>query len=66
MSHSMTPSQPERRTFFHWLTYMTGAAATAILGVPLIGFLFGALRKSLRQGITIVFRKASAEGQQAA
>jgi menaquinol-cytochrome c reductase iron-sulfur subunit len=45
MTHASTPTQPERRTFFHWLTYAVGAAATAILSVPLVGFLLGALRK---------------------
>jgi menaquinol-cytochrome c reductase iron-sulfur subunit len=45
MLHASTPSRPERRTFLHWLTYAIGAAATVILSVPLVGFLFGALRK---------------------
>jgi menaquinol-cytochrome c reductase iron-sulfur subunit len=45
MTHPSTPIQPERRTFLHWLTYTAGAVAAAVLSVPLIGFLFGALRK---------------------
>jgi menaquinol-cytochrome c reductase iron-sulfur subunit len=63
MSHSTTPSQPERRTFFHWLTYMTGAAATVILSVPLVGFLFGALRKKEEKWVRLGPVKNFPEGQ---
>ena len=37
------PTQPQigRRKFFQWLTCGLGAIATAILGVPLVGFIFG-------------------------
>jgi menaquinol-cytochrome c reductase iron-sulfur subunit len=53
MSHSTIPSRPERRTFFHWLTYLTAGAATIILSVPLVGFLFGALRKKEEKWIAL-------------
>jgi Rieske Fe-S protein len=33
---------PGRRTFFHWLTYGLGAIAAALVGIPFIGYLFGA------------------------
>jgi Rieske Fe-S protein len=29
---------PGRRWFFRWLTYLTGAAATLVLAVPLVGY----------------------------
>src|SRR5262249_51793576 len=51
MSHApdQTPSPtgtlPARRTFFHWLTYAIGAVAAAVLAVPFVGYLAGALRK---------------------
>jgi Rieske Fe-S protein len=34
-------SLPGRRTFFSWLTYGFGAVATAVLGIPFLGYLFG-------------------------
>jgi Rieske Fe-S protein len=34
-----------RRTFLFWLTYATGAIGTLLLMIPLVGYLFGALRK---------------------
>ena len=51
MSHSASPTPspaptiPGRRTFLQWLTYATGAGAAAVLGIPLVGYFFGALRK---------------------
>ena len=51
MSHSasQTPSpagtNPGRRTFLQWLTYATGAVAAAVMAVPFVGYLFGALRR---------------------
>ena len=43
---STSPTNPRRREwFFRWLTYAMGAAATAILGIPVVGYLLGALRK---------------------
>ena len=45
MTHPSTPSDPQRRTFFHWLTYTASAAAAILVSAPLVGFLFGALRK---------------------
>ncbi len=62
-THSTTPSQPERRTFFHWLTYTIGAAATAILGVPLVGFVFGALRGRREEWVKLGPVKNFPEGQ---
>ena len=53
MTHSSTPSRPERRTFFFWLTLAVSVAAAAILGVPLIAFLFGALRKKEKEWVTL-------------
>jgi menaquinol-cytochrome c reductase iron-sulfur subunit len=37
--------RPMRRTFLFWLTCATAAAATALLAIPCVGYLFGALRK---------------------
>ncbi|HEY7154052.1 MAG TPA: Rieske 2Fe-2S domain-containing protein [Gemmataceae bacterium] len=37
-----TEPLPGRRTFFRWLTYGLGVVATAALGIPFIGYLFGA------------------------
>jgi Rieske Fe-S protein len=34
--------QPGRRTFFRWLTYGLGAVAAAAVGLPFVGYLFGA------------------------
>jgi Rieske Fe-S protein len=33
---------PERRTFLGWLSYGLGAVAAAVVGIPFIGYLFGA------------------------
>lgn len=63
MTHASTPTQPERRTFFHWLTYAIGAAATAILSVPLVGFLLGALRKKSPKRVRLGPVKDFPEGQ---
>ncbi len=63
MTHSSTPTQPERRTFFHWLTYAFGAAATAVLGVPFVGFLVGALRKKKARPVNLGSIRAFPEGQ---
>src|SRR5215472_17486008 len=35
---------PGRRTFFSWLSYGLGAIAAAVVGIPFIGYLFGARR----------------------
>jgi Rieske Fe-S protein len=59
MSESVNPSPspaetiPGRRTFLQWLTYAAGAAAAAVLGVPLVGYLLGPLRKHRVQWIGI-------------
>jgi Rieske Fe-S protein len=43
--HSPAPTIPRRRAFLKWLTYATGAAAAALLGIPLVAYVFGAVRK---------------------
>jgi menaquinol-cytochrome c reductase iron-sulfur subunit len=63
MTHPSTPSSPERRTFFHWLTYAVGAAATIVLSVPLVGFMFGALRKRKEEWIPLGKVSDYPEGQ---
>lgn len=45
-SPSPPPSLPERRSFLQGMTYLLGAAAAALVGVPFVGYLLGALRKS--------------------
>lgn len=54
MSHQSGPRAPEpapattppsRRSFLKWLTFTIGGAATTLLAVPFVGYLFGALRK---------------------
>jgi menaquinol-cytochrome c reductase iron-sulfur subunit len=39
---------PGRRTFFTWLTYGLGAVAAALVGLPYIGYLFGARRAPVK------------------
>jgi menaquinol-cytochrome c reductase iron-sulfur subunit len=63
MTHPTMPSQPERRTFFHWLTYAASVAAAAILSVPLVAFLFGALRKKETEWVRVGPVKDFPEGQ---
>jgi menaquinol-cytochrome c reductase iron-sulfur subunit len=63
MTHSSMPTQPERRTFFHWLTYAAGAAAAVVLSVPLVGFLFGSLRKKQTKPVRLGAVKDFPEGQ---
>src|SRR5262245_42534856 len=54
MAHESTPptstlSDPDRRGFFQrlarWLTLGVGVVAAVVLGLPLVGFFFGAVRK---------------------
>jgi Rieske Fe-S protein len=44
-----TPTVPDRRAFFQrlarWLTLGVGVIAAVVLGLPLVGFFFGAVRK---------------------
>jgi menaquinol-cytochrome c reductase iron-sulfur subunit len=63
MTQPSTPILPERRTFFHWLTYLASIAAAVILGVPLLGFLFGALRKKEERWVRLGPVKDFPEGQ---
>ncbi len=58
-----SPSAPERRTFFRWLTYVAGAAASVVLGVPLLGFLFGPLRKNRIEWLKLGLVSDFPEGQ---
>jgi Rieske Fe-S protein len=46
----MPPAEPVvgRRTFLSRLTYALGAVATAALGIPLLGYLFGVRRAPVR------------------
>jgi menaquinol-cytochrome c reductase iron-sulfur subunit len=50
-------SQPSRRTILQrawlWVTVGVGGIAAAAVGVPLIGFLFGALRKKPEEWISL-------------
>jgi Rieske Fe-S protein len=39
-SDPVAESLPVRRPFFRWLTYLLGAAAAALAGVPILGYLF--------------------------
>lgn len=39
--HLADASTPGRRLFFRWLTGALGAAATAVAGVPLVGYFLG-------------------------
>jgi Rieske Fe-S protein len=39
-----TEPLPGRRTFINWLTYGLGGIAAAVVGIPFIGYLFGARR----------------------
>jgi Rieske Fe-S protein len=43
-SQSPAMSLPDRRTFLGWLTYLLGAVAALLVGIPFIGYLFGARR----------------------
>ena len=38
---------PGRRGFFRWITYGLGAIAAAALGIPLLGYLFGARKAAV-------------------
>ena len=39
---------PVRRPFFRWLTYGLGAVATALVGVPFVGYLVGARQRAVQ------------------
>jgi menaquinol-cytochrome c reductase iron-sulfur subunit len=39
------PPPKTRRNFFEWIVYGVGAIAALMVGVPFVGYLFGALRK---------------------
>ena len=44
---ALTPA-PGRRSFLGWLTYGLGAVAAAVVGLPFIGYLFGARKAPVR------------------
>jgi Rieske Fe-S protein len=52
MSESFTSDNPTqgmpRRGFLQWIVYSVGAVAGAVLAVPLVGYLLGALRRPPR------------------
>jgi Rieske Fe-S protein len=35
------PAVPERRNFFRWVTYALGGVASAVAGLPILGYLLG-------------------------
>ena len=39
---------PGRRSFFRWLTYGLGAVAAAAVGLPFVGYLFGARKAPVK------------------
>src|SRR5262245_55861519 len=43
---SQTPEQVNRRSFLQWLTGGLGAVAAALVAVPFVGYLLGAVRKN--------------------
>lgn len=59
MAHSsgQTPAPaamlPGRRSFLHWWTYGLGVGAGALLAIPFVGYLFGALRKHQVQWVKL-------------
>ena len=44
-SLSPAPAVAGRRSFLKWMTYATGALAVALVAIPFVGYLLGALRK---------------------
>ena len=52
MEHFPTPKPlpgealPGRRTFFQWLTYGLAGVAAAVVAIPFVGYVFGALRRT--------------------
>ena len=63
MTHAAMPSQPDRRIFFFWLTFLAGAAATVFLSVPLVGYVFGALRRRSERWVRLGKVSDYPEGQ---
>ena len=45
--------EPGRRNFLQWITFAVGAAAAAILAVPMVRYFFGALRKGKIQRVNL-------------
>ncbi|HEV3078767.1 MAG TPA: ubiquinol-cytochrome c reductase iron-sulfur subunit N-terminal domain-containing protein [Gemmataceae bacterium] len=56
-STSQTPSPaeplPPRRSFLKWWTYGVGAVAAALVAIPFVGYLFGAIRKPQEQSVRL-------------
>jgi Rieske Fe-S protein len=48
-----SPAQPERRTFFKYLTVVLGAIGAAFVGIPIVGYLLGAVRKDPQKWVTL-------------
>jgi menaquinol-cytochrome c reductase iron-sulfur subunit len=44
-SSSRSVTAPGRRSLLGWLAFLSGAAASAAVGVPIVGYVFGALRR---------------------
>ena len=49
MEHASDPTPvehpPRRRNFFRWVTYGLGAAASAVVALPFVGYILGAKRR---------------------
>lgn len=43
-----TNARPERRTFLGWVTYGLGVIAAAAVGIPFLGYVFGARKAPIR------------------
>lgn len=40
-------SQPTRRTFFEWLTYLIGAVAAVVVTLPFVGYVVGSRKRKV-------------------
>src|SRR5258708_3678822 len=47
------PSSPSRRGFFNLLVYAVGAVAALMVGIPFVGFLLGALRRTPEKWVSL-------------
>jgi len=50
---SATPGVSGRRGFLKWMTFATGAVAAALVAIPFVGYLLGALRKHRVQWVSL-------------
>ena len=59
MSNSTSPTPapaeplPPRRSFLKWCTYGVGAVAAAVVAIPFVAYLFGAIRKPQVQSVRL-------------